>query len=117
MLVPATTQVSRSLVREVAEEQLVRVLAASLSQPEGVRIPAELAIDPFTKKPLLVKETPTSFRIWSVGTDLKDDGGKVSFSNSLTPNGGADIVVGYPFVEKTSPQRRSLGPGIAAAAA
>jgi len=117
MLVPATTQVSRSLVREVAEDQLVRVLAASLSQAKGVRIPSDLAIDPFTKKPLLVKETPKSFRIWSVGADLKDDGGKVSFSNSLTPNGGADIVVGYPFVEKTSPQRRSLGPGIAAAAA
>ena len=117
MLVPASGQVSRSLVREVAEERLVRVLAASLSQARGVRIPSELAIDPFTKKPLLVKETPTSFRIWSVGVDLKDDGGKVSFSNSLLPNGGADIVVGYPFVEKTSFQRRSIGPGIAAAAA
>lgn len=117
MLVPTTTQVGRSLVREITEERLVRVLAASLSQPKGVKVPTDLAIDPFTKKPIFVKETPNSFKIWSVGVDLKNDGGKVPTSTSLIPNGGGDLVVGYPFIEKTSPQRRPAGPGIAAAAA
>ena len=40
-------------------------------------LPTEATIDPFTGKPLHVKRLPEGWLIYSVGKDLKDDGGEV----------------------------------------
>jgi len=54
-------------------------------------------IDPFTGKPMLTKQTADSFRVYSVGPDLKDDGGvrKVEVTKWSTGQ-DYDIVASYP---------------------
>ncbi len=42
-----------------------------------LHLPEEETIDPFTGQPLLMKKLPEGWIIYSVGPDLKDDGGKV----------------------------------------
>jgi len=38
---------------------------------------SELHIDPYSGKPFVYQKTETDFKLYSVGTDLKDDGGKI----------------------------------------
>ena len=42
-----------------------------------LKLPEEETIDPFSGKPLAMKKLPDGWVIYSVGKDLKDDGGKV----------------------------------------
>jgi hypothetical protein len=42
-----------------------------------LKLPEEETIDPFTGKPLVMKKLPDGWVIYSVGANLKDDGGKV----------------------------------------
>ncbi len=53
-------------------------------------LPAEAITDPFNGEPLHVKKTPQGWFVYSVGPNLKDDGGKVD-----DPNNG-DVGVGPP---------------------
>ena len=48
-----------------------------LSGLGDLKLPEEETIDPFTGEPLLMKKLPDGWVIYSVGKDLKDDGGKV----------------------------------------
>lgn len=54
-------------------------------------------IDPFTGDPLKIKETPESFRVYSVGPNLHDDGGirKSEILGDLS-KANYDIVASYP---------------------
>jgi hypothetical protein len=51
--------------------------AGNLGEPllESLGLPADTTIDPFTGEPLHVKKRPDGWAIYSVGKDLKDDGG------------------------------------------
>ena len=40
-------------------------------------LPTEITLDPFTGQPLQVKKTDRGWLIYSVGRDLKDDGGSL----------------------------------------
>ena len=42
-----------------------------------LKLPEEATTDPYTGKPLVMKKLPDGWVIYSVGKDLKDDGGKV----------------------------------------
>ena len=53
-------------------------------------LPAKAITDPFNGEPLHVKKTPQGWLVYSVGPNLKDDGGKVD-----DPNNG-DVGVGPP---------------------
>lgn len=66
------------LARAVAERRVVAALLNALDAPiPPATLPAQgrEAIDPFTDEPLRYAATPTEIRVWSVGTDRKDDGG------------------------------------------
>ena len=56
-------------------------------------------IDPFTGKPLLVKSSSKGIRVYSVGPNLKDDGGISQFENRSLPR-EYDVAASYPPVEK-----------------
>ena len=86
MILPAVQAHSEAHTRVRAQLRCLRVLNAL--QKDGMAddqdidlktldIPAEATIDPFTGKPLLVKQTPEGPVIYSVFKDLEDDGGKV----------------------------------------
>ena len=40
-------------------------------------LPADATIDPFTEQPLFIRKTELGWLIYSVGFDLKDNGGDV----------------------------------------
>jgi hypothetical protein len=44
---------------------------------QDLKLPEKETIDPFTGKPLLMKKLPEGWVIYSVGKNLKDDGGQV----------------------------------------
>ncbi len=49
-------------------------------------LPADATTDPFNGKPLIIKKTPEGWKVYSVGSNLIDDGG--------TLDDDADFVVG-----------------------
>lgn len=54
-------------------------------------LPNNLGLDPFTGKPLLWKETPSGFVVYSVGTNRHDDGGQVEAADGTYLPGQPDI--------------------------
>ena len=63
------------------------------------RWPARVsAIDPFTLKPLHVRTDGKGVRVWSVGRDLKDDGGFLKRELSKRGAKGEDLVAAFPPV-------------------
>jgi hypothetical protein len=58
-------------------------------------LPATATIDPFSGEPLHVKKTPRGWLVYSVGPNLRDDGGKVE-----DPTSG-DVGVGPPPLPAT----------------
>ena len=66
----------------------LRVLNALQGRPEqageempklsDLGLPAAATTDPFTDKPLHLKKLPGGWLVYSVGKDLKDDGGELS---------------------------------------
>ncbi len=53
-------------------------------------LPAETTTDPFTGEPLKVKKTPRGWLVYSVGMNLRDDGGKIDYPSN------SDVGVGPP---------------------
>ena len=56
---------------------------------EELGLPADVGIDPFNGKPLIIKKLPEGWLVYSVGENLQDDGGK--FENRLDVGFGPKI--------------------------
>jgi hypothetical protein len=78
-------QLHEMSMRDLAWLRSLRVLNAiqARSKPEQavaldeLELPAEVTIDPYNDKPLIVKSTPGGWLVYSVGKNLKDDGGDI----------------------------------------
>ncbi|WP_442481368.1 hypothetical protein [Aeoliella sp. SH292] len=96
LLVPSLEAAMRSSARDVALIRSLRVLNALQLAGEDaqgladINLPAEATTDPFTGKPLIVKKTDQGWLVYSVGEDLKDDGGKFDLAedNGFGPTQG-----------------------------
>ena len=85
LLRPAIESFRQAVERNRAAIRALRVLnalqarvpadAASPPALDGLGLPREATLDPFTGSPLIVKKLPTGWLVYSVGTDLADDGG------------------------------------------
>jgi hypothetical protein len=73
--------------RTQAQIREIRIINALQKKPpaDGDKIPTmaelglpdEVGVDPFNGKPMIIKKMPNGWLIYSVGENLKDDGGKV----------------------------------------
>ncbi len=63
-------------------------------------LPAQATIDPYTGEPLHVKKTPQGWVVYSVGKNLKDDGGKLDESET------GDVGVGPRPPEAEQPHEK-----------
>jgi hypothetical protein len=111
-ILPPMDRTASVFVRAQIAGDLLRILAASLAQPTGIKIPANLPLDPFSGKPFRATQNGSSIRIWSVGPDLVDDGGDPIWKkDQRTANGEPklDITVGYPYVPKSVAEQRAYG--------
>jgi hypothetical protein len=98
MVLPAILSAREAMERTRARIRCLRVLNALQARPEqgaaetpklsDLGLPADATTDPFTGKPLHLKKLPAGWLVYSVGKDLKDDGG--DFTEAL------DVGVGPP---------------------
>jgi hypothetical protein len=112
VMLPPLGLAGNAVVRSQVQEDLLRILAMSLSQPRGIKIPTNLGPDPFSAKPYRISQKGSSLRIWSVGPDLIDNGGDpIRSENRKDANGEPqyDVVVGYPYVPKTVAEQKAYG--------
>ena len=86
LVLPAIRGAREATERNRATMRCLRTLnAVTRLEQQGVevtglvdlKLPEGETIDPFTGKPLLMKKLPDGWVIYSVGKDLKDDGGRV----------------------------------------
>ncbi|HVS71231.1 MAG TPA: hypothetical protein VHQ47_08250 [Phycisphaerae bacterium] len=85
-LAPSVARVNILYTEDVADEHLAKTTLAlrlyRATHPtfppalSDLPLPADAATDPFTNKPLLYHKSPTGYRLYSVGPDLHDNGGK-----------------------------------------
>ncbi len=92
---PVSEQFGIALVRREANFATVDALLATLEfRAKQGRFPTSLeeagvtALDPFTQKPLKMKAEKDAIAVWSVGDNLKDDGGEEKERS--------DLVARYP---------------------
>jgi hypothetical protein len=100
LLLPGIDGLYASVERTRADIRCLRVLnALQTHMPAGSKetpklselgLPAATTTDPFNGERLHVKKTPRGWLVYSVGRNLRDDGGKVE-----DPNDG-DVGVGPP---------------------
>jgi hypothetical protein len=97
-LEPAFRSVARTRARirslRVLDALQARVPAESNEPPKlsELHLPAETTVDPFNGEPLHVKKTPQGWLVYSVGPNLRDDGG------ILEDYRDGDVGVGPPPV-------------------
>jgi hypothetical protein len=86
LVLPAIRAAREATERSRATMRCLRILnSVTRLEQEGVevtglvdlRLPEDETIDPFTGNPLLMKKLPDGWVIYSVGKDLKDDGGQI----------------------------------------
>jgi hypothetical protein len=101
---PVFTQAADAYVRREATERTVLAAARVLEFearhgrfPDRLEEVGALSPDPFDGEPLRYRQTDDGFRVYSVGSNMRDEGGLVP---SETPDGGdrraGDVVAGYP---------------------
>jgi hypothetical protein len=100
MMIPALKAALVSAYRNQAMVRAIRILNALQKKAltDGDKIPTmaelglpdELGIDPFNGKSMIIKKMPLGWLVYSVGENLKDDGGKVEEE----PN-GPPLDVGF----------------------
>ncbi len=105
LMLPALKSAREATDRTQAITRALRVLNALLGRDDpdapppdnltDLGLPKDATIDPFNGKPLLVKRLPQDWKVYSVGPDLKDDGGKLDWI--------ADFGVG-PIEEDIEPE-------------
>jgi len=87
------------------------LLSALVVQAKTGKMPTKISeipgtwIDPFDKKPLRVRGDGKSLRVYSVGSDLQDNGGATTAEGA--PLKESDIVAAYPPIQ---PKRRASLP-------
>lgn len=113
LMVPrdAARSINEIVMRSRAEIRALRVLNAlqrydpgrseEVPQLAELGLPAETISDPFTGEPLLVKKTPRGWLVYSVGPNLKDDGGKLD-----DPLNGDVGIAPPPMAEKPAKNER-----------
>ena len=87
MVAPALNAGHEASTRNQALSRTLRVLNAIQSVPglmtadqidtSSLSLPAAATIDPFTDQPLVIRKQGASWLVYSLGFDLKDDGGEV----------------------------------------
>jgi len=87
LVLPALQATHEASTRSVALARVLRVLNAleRRSDPEAppkadlsdLGLPEKATLDPFSGKPLIVKRAPRGWLVYSVGSNLKDDGGAI----------------------------------------
>jgi hypothetical protein len=111
LMLPAIQSAREATERTVATQRCLGILnCVTRLEQQGVKVttladlklPAEAITDPFTGKPLLMKSRPDGWLIYSVGTDLKDDGGQFDKPTDF----GLGPVPDLPSLEQTSPVPR-----------
>ena len=86
-------------------------LNAMLVQAQTGHFPAAVSeipgtwVDPIDGKPLRLKANGDSIRIYSVGQDAKDDGGKDRSEVDENAKSGFDIVAAYPPIPPPKPKK------------
>lgn len=75
--------------------------------PESLHGYGEIAIDPMSGKPMRYKRQGRGFKIWSVGTDLVDNGGNVHPSGA-SHKPGYDEAISFSYPEPPSIPRIAL---------
>jgi len=93
LLEPALTAVREPAERLRAMSRSLRVLSAlQVRVPPGsdrvpeladLGLPEEATIDPYNGEPLHVKKVPDGWMVYSVGSNLVDDGGILDFKNDI----------------------------------
>jgi hypothetical protein len=96
LLVPALQSSTEARTRIEAEIRCLRILNSLARRapsdevkPTELGLPADVLVDPYTGNPLQVKRTPDGWLIYSVGKNLKDDGGQID--DGLTDVGLAPL--------------------------
>jgi hypothetical protein len=100
LLFPGLKAAYMAVARTRAQMRSLRVLNALQTRvPAGISatpklselgLPAEATTDPFNGEPLHVKRLPQGWLVYSVGPNLRDDGGKLGYGNDC------DVGVGPP---------------------
>jgi hypothetical protein len=83
---PAIEAANESVTRNEAQARCLRVLNAILRRPRqdqadvklsDLKLPDDATIDPFNGQPLNLRHADAGWLVYSIGGNLKDDGGKV----------------------------------------
>jgi hypothetical protein len=102
MMVPAVSKAREAFDRLIAKARCLRILNAMVRRKdfkaplESFGLPKECLVDPFDGKPLRVKQTAEGVIVYSVGPDLKDDGGQFDAVGGK----GWDVGAGPPKATK-----------------
>jgi hypothetical protein len=105
ILFPVFGQFSIAAGRFQAERRLAR-LSVRLLEARPTGLPNDLsafgglAIDPMDGKPMRYIVKDGGFKIWSIGRDLTDDGGKKYYPGTRMASNGTDDVMQYFYPEK-----------------
>lgn len=89
LMLPALKSAREATDRTLATIRALRILNALLGRDDpnapppddltDLGLPKDAIIDPFNDKPLIVKQLSEGWKVYSVGPDLKDDGGKLDW--------------------------------------
>jgi hypothetical protein len=102
LLAPAIQATNEAVTRNESQVRCLRVVNALLARDEGkatdaqlsdLGLPADATTDPFNDKPLNLKRTDEGWIIYSVGKNLKDDGGQLD--EDLTDVGYGPVKLGH----------------------
>ncbi len=87
MMAPAINASNEACIRNQALSRTIRVLNAIQSEPSlltadqidttRLGLPTGATIDPFTEQPLVIRKQGANWLVYSLGFNLKDDGGEV----------------------------------------
>lgn len=106
ILLPVFAQAGSAMVRAQADLVTTRALIAALQVKASTgKMPARIQdipghwIDPFTNQPLKVRTQGDSIRIYSVGADRVDNGGRAQFERRNATNDQWDVVAIYPPID------------------
>ena len=93
MVAPALSAAREATARNQALSRVLRVLNAIQSSPNWMAadqidalklgLPADATKDPFTEQPLVIRKQGSGWLIYSVGFNLKDDGGEIDESKDV----------------------------------
>lgn len=97
VILPDFTEAPRAYGRELAKRRTLYTLLERLDPSVKSLLRPEDTMDPFTNKPLIVKSKPNGVLVYSVGSDLTDNGGVRRIQGKdISPLEGQDVVSEFP---------------------